>query len=395
VAQDRTRVLRVIARMNVGGPAQHVSILSGWLDPERYETLLVSGRTGPGEASADHLAAERGAHLVTIAHLSPEIRPAEDARALGALVRAIRRFEPDIVHTHTAKAGFLGRLAAVLARPGRRPIVVHTYHGHVLEGYFGPAKTAVYRGLERAAARVSDALIGVSRQTVDDLVRLEVAPRERFRVVPLGLDLGPFLALAPTPDADAPLRRAANVGPDELLVTLAGRLVPIKRVEVALEAVALARAEGAPIRFAIVGDGELRGELEARAAELGLGDAVHFAGFRRDMPEVVAATDIALLTSDNEGTPVALIEAAAGARPAISTDVGGVATVVTPQSGRLSPAGEPAPLAAALVELARDPELRRRLGAAGREHVSARFGAQRLLADVDALYAELLRTRAR
>jgi glycosyltransferase involved in cell wall biosynthesis len=392
VAQ-RTRVLRVIARMNVGGPAHHVTILSGRLDPERYDTLLVSGRTGPGEASADDLAAERGARLYSLDHLGPEIRPLADLRALGALIRLIRRFDPAIVHTHTAKAGFIGRLAAVLARPGRRPIVVHTYHGHVLEGYFGPAKTAVYRGLETAAARISDALIGVSAHTVDDLVRLGVAPRERFRVVPLGLDLEPFLALGPIPPTDAPLRRAAGVADGELLVTISGRLVPIKRVEVALEAVALARGRGAPIRLAVVGDGELRADLQARAEALGLGDAVHFAGYVRDMPGVVAAADIALLTSDNEGTPVALIESAAGARPSIATDVGGVRNVVTPDGGRLGPAGEPGPLADALVELAGDAALRLRLGAAARTHVAARFGSQRLLADIDALYSELLAKR--
>src|SRR5215212_2073361 len=192
--------------MNVGGPAQHVSIVSGRLDPARYDTLLVTGRVGPGEASADHLAAERGARVLTLPDLGPDIDPAADARALAQLVRVVRGFRPHVVHTHTAKAGFLGRLAAAVAvRP--RPRIVHTYHGHVLEGYFGRPKTELYRGLERAAARVSDVLVGVSEATVDDLVRLRVAPRERFRVIPLGLELDAFRALDPAPPADAPLRR--------------------------------------------------------------------------------------------------------------------------------------------------------------------------------------------
>jgi glycosyltransferase involved in cell wall biosynthesis len=294
-------------------------------------------------------------------------------------VRIIRRFRPAIVHTHTAKAGFLGRTAALLAvRP--RPKIVHTYHGHVLSGYFGPALTAAYRTLERACARFSDVLIGVSQSTVDELVGFGIAPRERFRVVPLGLELAPFAAL-PEPD------RAES---GEVVATVVGRLVPIKRVELALEAVARARADGSAVRLEVVGDGELRAELEQRARALGLGDAVHFAGFRPDMPAVVSETDIALLTSDNEGTPVALIEAGAGGRPAVATDVGGVASVVGPETGRLCPPGDVACLAARLGELAADASLRRRLGLAARAHVLARFDAERLVGDIDRLYRELL-----
>lgn len=375
--------------MNVGGPAHQVSILSGRLDELGYETLLVAGRVGPGEASADHLALERGARLETLPTLSPKINPVDDLRALVSLVRIVRRVRPDIVHTHTAKAGFVGRLAAAIAvRP--RPRIVHTYHGHVLEGYFGRPLTAVYRILERLSARISDVLIGVSQSTVDDLVRLRVAPRERFRVVPLGLELAPFLELDERPAADAALRVEAGAGPDDLLVACAGRLAPIKRVDLALQAVALARRDGAPVRLLVVGDGELRGDLEGRAQELGLGDAAYFAGFREDMAAVVAACDVALLTSDNEGTPVALIEAAAGARPAVATDVGGVRSVVAPSGGRLCPPGDAAALAAALVELAGDRELRVSMGRAAREHVQARFDAGRLVDDVDALYRSLL-----
>lgn len=377
-ARERPRVLRVIARMNVGGPAHNVSILGGRLDARGYESLLVSGRVGCGEASADHLAARRGARLRTLATLSPEVRPLDDLRALVSLMRIVRSFRPAIVHTHTAKAGFLGRAAALLAaRP--RPVIVHTYHGHVLSGYFGPARTAVYRALERLCARFSDALVGVSQQTVDELVGHGVAPRERFRVVALGLELEPFAALEPPARSDG-----------ELTVVIAGRLVPIKRVELALEAVARARAAGAPLRLVVAGDGELRGELEAAAARIGLAEACEFTGFVDDMPELVARADIALLTSDNEGTPVALIEAAAGARPAVATDVGGVREVVGPETGRLCPAGDAGALAAALAELAADPALRARLGARARERALARYGADRLVGDVDRLYRELL-----
>jgi glycosyltransferase involved in cell wall biosynthesis len=384
------RVLRIIARMNVGGPAHHVSILGGRLDRRGYETLLVAGRVGTGEGSAQDLARRRGARLETLEHLTPEIRPIADVRALLSLLAVVRSFRPDIVHTHTAKAGFLGRLAAVLAmRP--RPKVIHTYHGHVLEGYFGRTKTEFYKALERAAARMSDVLIGVSQSTVDDLVRLGVAPAARFRVVPLGLELEAFLELEAAPDLAAPLRRDCGARAGDVVAVLVGRLVPIKRVDVALEAVAASRAAGAPLRLIIVGDGELRQQLEARAERLGLGPYVHFTGFREDMAQVVAAADIALMTSDNEGTPVALIEAAAGARPAVATDVGGVATVVPDGAGRRCPRGDAAGLGLALAELAGDAELRQSCGRAARAHVAPRFGAERLVGDVDALYRSLLR----
>ena len=205
--QRPIRVLRIIARLNIGGPAYHVSLLSGRMDRGRYSTLLVHGELGPGEASFAGLARDEGCETVLVPTLGPVVKPGADVRTLRELIRIIRRTQPDIVHTHTAKAGALGRLAVVLARPRPRPLVIHTYHGHVLEGHFGPGKTAAYRTIERRLARVSDCLIGVSQATVDDLVRLGIAPREAFRVVPLGLDLGRFARVT---DADGAEFREAR-----------------------------------------------------------------------------------------------------------------------------------------------------------------------------------------
>ena len=370
----------MIARLNIGGPAYHVSLLSGRLDPDRYETLLVAGRPGPGEGSFEALATHYGARLVLLPSLGPEIDPGADLRSLRALGGIVRSFRPQIVHTHTAKAGALGRLAAVTATAGRRPLIVHTYHGHVLEGYFGPAVTAGYRAVERGLARYSDRLVGVSEATVDDLVRLGIASRERFSVIPLGLDLDRFLALEPAP-----------AEPDRDTVALyAGRLVPIKRVDLLIRALATARAAGARLRLVVLGDGELRPELERLAGALGVAPHVSFLGYREDVTPYIADADMAVLSSANEGTPVALIEAAAAARPLVGTRVGGVADVVTPSTGRLAESGDEGGLAAAMAELAADGALRRGLGAAAREHVRARYGADRLLADVDRLYRELL-----
>jgi len=391
---ERIRVARIIARMNVGGPAYHVSLLSGRMDPARFETQLLTGALGAGEGSFEHLAERYGARLRRVDGLRPELSPMGDFTAVRAVARILRRFRPHVVHTHTAKAGTVGRLAALLAlRP--RPVIVHTFHGHVLSGYFGPFKSRVFLEIERALAGVTDRLIGVSQATVDDLVRLGVAPPERFSVVPIGLDLERFLALEGEHQTQlrAGVRAELGVGDDDVLALYTGRLVPIKRLDVLLAAVAQARERGAAVTVAIAGDGELRQQLERAASDLGLDGAARFLGFRHDLDALIAAADIAVLSSDNEGTPVALIEAAAGGRPAVATDVGGVADIVTPHTGALARPADPAALGAAIAELAGSAERRAALGAAARERVRERWSAQRLVGDVEALYEELLERR--
>jgi glycosyltransferase involved in cell wall biosynthesis len=378
--------------MNVGGPAHHVSLLSGRLDRGRFDSLLLVGAVGPGEASLEALADSYGARRETVPGLGPVVDPKNDVRALRGLIAKMREFRPHIVHTHTAKAGMLGRVAARLAL-GPRPIVIHTYHGHVLRGYFGRTETAAYRAIEMGLARVSDCLVGVSDATVDDLIELGVAPRERFRVIHLGLDLARFLEVEPSVDHGA-VRDELGVASDEVLAVFVGRLVPIKRVDVLLRAFEHARARDARLRLLVVGDGESRDELERKAADLGIEQVTTFTGFRDDLDVVAAATDIAVLSSDNEGTPVALIEAAAAARPAVATSVGGVPEVVTPESGFLVPPDDPSALGDALVALAADADRRRTMGLAGRRHVRDRYDAGRLVRDVERLYEDLLSARA-
>jgi glycosyltransferase involved in cell wall biosynthesis len=383
-----TRVLRVIARMNIGGPAYHVSLLSGRLDPDRYETLLVHGAIGPGEASFAGLAADEGCVVQEVRSMAPQVSPLADLRALGELRRIVRRFRPDIVHTHTAKAGTLGRLAAWTGmRP--RPLIVHTYHGHVLEGHFGPRASHVYRAIERGLARVSDRLVGVSEATVDDLVRLGIAPREQFRVVPLGLDLERFRTAERSDGAS--FREVAGAGPDDILLTCVCRLVPHKGVEHLLRSLKRLLPQHPRLRLAVVGDGEHRPELEALTDRLGLRGVVTFVGYMTDVVPVAAGADVAVLTSQSdEGTPVSLIEAAAAGVPAVTTIVGGVADVVPPGGGILVERGDDEALDSALALLAGDPELRRDMGSRAQAHVCERFRVERLLGDVDALYGELL-----
>ena len=256
------RVLRVIARLNMGGPAHHVGLLSAKLDPERYETLLLHGEVGPGEDSLEPRCGLEALRWPRVPGLSPELRPHDDARALGALVRSIRRLRPDIVHTHTAKAGMLGRLAAVLAG-GRRPIIVHTYHGHVLEGYFGPLATPLYRGLERRLASVSDA---PRRRELSHRGRSGAPggrPTARSSASSRSVSTwSPFLAAAPAP-ARAFRRRPASATA-RFSLTFVGRLV---RDQAGRRSAArrrpCARARERPSRLAIVGDGELSARARA------------------------------------------------------------------------------------------------------------------------------------
>ena len=383
-------MLRVIGRLNMGGPAHQAGFLSGRrFHPERYRTLLVHGSLAPGEASLAAIAEEEGARMRFLPEMRQSVHPLHDAQALAKLIRVARAFRPDVVHTHTAKAGFLGRQAALAVRP--RPIIVHTYHGHVLEGYFGPAKTRLYLELERRMARVSDRLVGISQATVDDLVRLGVAPRERFRVLPLGLDLDRLAE--PVPELRAEARRELGVAEDDVLVAFVGRFAPIKRLGLLIEALAVARASEPRLRLAVVGDGDERAGLERRAGQLGVAADVRFLGYRRELRPVFAAADLAVLSSDNEGTPVSLIEAAAAGLPAVATDVGGVGEVVSHDTGILVPPNDPQALANAILTMATDPTRRQKAGQEARRRALDRYSAARLISDVDSLYQELMEAR--
>src|SRR5579864_1338194 len=382
------RVLRVIARLNVGGPALHVSYLTSELDKIGYETTLVAGRPGAGEGSMESVALERGIEPVYIPALQREISPFVDGAAVAQLVRLIREVRPHVLHTHTAKAGAVGRIAARLAGSARPPVVVHTFHGHVLRGYFSPAKAAAFRRLESRLARISDALIAVSPEVRDDLVALGVAPPEKIVVVRLGLDLKARTAVAP--GAADELRRSLGLPADAFLVGWLGRLTEIKRPADLLEAFARMHTQP-PAHLLVAGDGPLRSETEELARTLGVAERVHFTGFRGDVGGLYAACDAIALTSANEGTPVSIIEALAAGRAAVSTNVGGVGDVIKDgRSGFLVPPGDIDAIADRLAVLAADPALRKAFGDAGREDVVPRYSVPRLVSDIDTLYRRLL-----
>ena len=355
-AEQRTepiRVMRIISRMNIGGPATHVVLLNAGLDRRGYDCLLVTGSEGASEGSLRDLAVSSDLRLAMIPELGREIAPRSDLVTLVKLYRLMRRERPHVVHTHTAKAGFVGRIAARLAGV---PVVLHTFHGHVFHGYFSPAKTRLYLLIERLGARLStrhhhDQPSPAGRDR--PVWRHQAANGSKsFRSASSWTRSRRSLA------ARGDFRRSLGLPADAKLVGAVGRLVPIKNIPLLLEAAALARQSDPSIRVVIVGDGELRDELEARADALGLGDAVVFAGWRRDLPSVYADLDAVVISSHNEGTPASLIEAMATGCPVIATRVGGVPDlIVDGETGRLVPPGDREALAAALLALFREPEL--------------------------------------
>ena len=378
------RVLRLFSRLNIGGPSIHVILLTAGLAARGYTTRLVVGTEAPDEGNLLDLAEAKGVACETLASLGREIRPLHDLRAFVRLYRLMRVFRPQIVHTHAAKAGLLGRLAARLAGV---PVVVHTYHGHVLRGYFGPAKTEAFRRLEWLLGRASDALIAVSAGVKQDLVELGVADSGRFRVVALGLELESLAG--PLPRGD--LRRERSIPDDAPLIGMVGRLVPIKDVPTFLHAAAKVRQVTPQARFALVGDGEERILLEDLCARLGMAEAVTFHGWRRDMHSVYGDLDVVVNSSRNEGTPVALIEALAAGRPVVATRVGGTPDLLRGgEFGRLVAAGDASALADAILDTLDDRASAEVRARAGQTHVLREHSAARLIADIDALYRELL-----
>lgn len=387
-ADEPIRVLRVIARLNVGGPSLHVSYLTDGLVSRGYTTTLAAGAISAGEASMAFVAQRRGIEVEWIPELQREVSPFRDAGVVRRLAQLIRRERPHVLHTHTAKAGAAGRLAARLVGDARPPVVVHTFHGHMLLGEFDPLREGVYRRIERALARDTDALVAVSPEVRDELVEIGVAPASRFAVVRLGIELGERMAGA---ERGGELRAALGIPPDRFTVGWVARMSPVKQADDVLRTIRLLHERGIDAALVMVGDGPERTRLEALARDLRIDAATRFVGFQDDVGPWFHAFDTLLLPSRSEGTPVSAIETLAAGRPVVATRVGGVADVVREGvDGYLVGFGDVHAAADRLAQLAADPELRRRLGAAGRERVLHRYRVPRLVEDIDRLYRSLL-----
>ncbi len=388
MSSEPIRVLRVIARLNMGGPAIHVASLAAGLETRGYHTTLVAGSLARGEDSMAFLAERLGVSVVGVAELQREVSVLHDARSVLRVAELIRSERPHILHTHTAKAGAIARAAALLAGGARPPVVLHTFHGHVLKGYFDAGRTAFFRQVERTLARASDVLVAVSPEVRDELVELGVAPYEKFVVIRLGIPLEERLG---GPAADLDYRNLYGIPAGAFVVGWVGRMTGVKATGAVLEIVRVARERGVEAVLCMVGDGPDREGLERLAHELGIARYCYFVGYQSDVAGYYRLFDAFLLPSVNEGTPVSAIESLASGTPVVANRVGGVPDVVRDGvDGYLVEPGDAEAAAERLATLAADPPLRARLGESGRARVLARYSVSRLVDDVDRLYRSLL-----
>jgi glycosyltransferase involved in cell wall biosynthesis len=399
--KPKVRILRLIARLNVGGPAIQAIYLTRDLNRDAFSTALATGSVSKGEGEMDYLAKEVGVEPLIIPCLCRTLNPLRDLAAFCSILRLTLRLKPDIIHTHTAKAGMLGRLAGIAYRwLTRRPLkLIHTYHGHVFSGYFGPFATTFFIWIERLLAKGTDRIVVLSHSQYREICdRYRIGQPQKYCVVSLGLNLIPYFEESGRKDN---FRMQYGVGSDELLIGIIGRLTKIKNHQLFLGmAHRLVERNGSRLRFMLIGDGELRPELEHEAQRLGVDRWVVFTGWQRKMQPVYSGLDIVVLTSDNEGTPVTLIEALAAAKPVIATDVGGVKDLLGQPSwqtegfgiaerGLLVQAKDAEGLTQGIGWLLANPNEVSQMVRRGREFAQ-HFDLKRLISDLQRIYLDLL-----
>lgn len=396
------RVLRIINRLNLGGPTFNAANLTKYLAPE-FETRLLAGLKDDSEASSEFIVRDLGLEPANIPNMHRALNPLKDRQAYLTIREAVRTFKPDIVHTHAAKAGALGRLAAIHEGV---PVILHTFHGHIFHSYFNPVKTRVFLEIERWLAKRSSCIIAISEEQRRELCEdFRIAPPEKFAVVPLGFDLNRFHENLD--EKRARFRAEFQVPDDTVAIAIVGRLVPVKNHAMFLQGLQhVLQNTQKPVRAFIVGDGESRAVVEQTAASLGISfsvetDTTHdkplvFTSWRRDVDVVYAGADLVALTSLNEGTPVSLIEAQAANKPIVSTRVGGISDVVIEgETALLCESEDAATFGKRLLELVTDDARRLGMGQSGYEHVMAKYHYTRLVEDVRQLYHRLLAEAAR
>ena len=380
------KVLRIINRFNLGGPTYNAAYLTKYLSPD-FETLLIGGRKEDSEESSEFILKNLGVNYRIIPEMQRSIDPFDDLSAYRKIKKIIKEFRPDIVHTHTAKAGALGRMAAYNCKV---PVIVHTYHGHVFHSYFGGLRTSVFKAIERSLAKKTSAIIAISEKQKMELVEdHKIASAEKVHVIPLGFDLNKFRENQGS--HRTAFRAKYNLKEDEIAIGIVGRLVPVKNHSLFLDAIKFISTHSQKkIRAFIIGDGSERAKLEARMKELGLTHVVVFTSWEKETDKVYSGLDIVCLTSFNEGTPVSLIEAQAANKPIVSTSVGGIEDVVIPgKTALLSDIEDDPRFCTNLLSLVEDKVLRSSLSDQGWDHVKEKFHFTRLVKETKALYSHL------
>jgi glycosyltransferase involved in cell wall biosynthesis len=394
-----TKVLRIINRFNLGGPTYNVAYLSKYMSDE-FETILVGGAKDSTEESSSFIVENIGLKPIIVEEMLREIDIKNDFTAYRKLKKIIREFKPDIVHTHASKAGTLGRLAAASCGV---PIIVHTFHGHVFHSYFGKLKTTFYKNIERYLAKKSTVIIAISEIQKKELVEIhKICTAEKVKVIPLGFDLSKFHENMEVKRES--FRKKYNLAEDEIAISIIGRLVPVKNHALFLEALKIVSSKTSKkIRAFVVGDGEDRQKIEAKATELNLKfidgtktnekSLLTFTSWIKEIDVALAGSDIIALTSYNEGTPVSLIEAQAANKPIVSTNVGGIENVVIEnQTALLCENNHLIQFSDALFRLIENENLRASMSEKGWNHVKDKFHYTRLVKDMENLYKELLKS---
>ena len=390
------KVLRIINRLNLGGPTYNASYLTKYMDG--YETMLAAGMKDKSEASSEFIVQNLGIEPVYIKSMRRSIDPFKDLQAYKQIKNLISKFKPDIVHTHAAKPGALGRLAAYHMKV---PVILHTFHGHVFHSYFHPAKTQMFIRIEKFLAGISTGIIAISNIQKHELTEVyNICNPDKVHVIPLGFDLARFQSNMAEKRNN--FRRKFNLYSDEIAIGIVGRLVPIKNHKLFLDSIKQVISKTSKrIRALIIGDGEDRESIMYYARELGLEYAtgnfdqnrapIIFTSWIKEIDEANAGLDIMTLTSFNEGTPVSLIEAQAANLAIVTTAVGGINDVVMPEeTALLSPSGDVEKFSENLLKLIEDVDFRKSMGRRGYEHVSQKYNFIRLVSDTKDLYDKLL-----
>ena len=379
MAKQPVKVLQIIARMNVGGPAVIVADLMRSIDFSKVEQVLITGYCDSDEA--DYLeTVATDIKATRIAGLGRSVSLVADIRAFFALVAMIKKIAPDVIHTHTAKAGVLGRLAAILA--GRKAKRVHTFHGHLLHGYFSGWKVKLVIAIEKFLAKRTDILVAVGNQVKEDLLAAGIGKSDQYRVFFPGL-------VEPKKISKEVARQQFEMEAGDIYVAYVGRMTSVKRPDRLLNTAAEIKARNLPVKFIVAGEGDLFESTKRDSERRDL--PVRFLGWRKDIGALFAASDIAILTSDNEGIPLTLIQAAQASLPIVATGVGSIGDIVVHEVNGYLVDSEPAALADALQKLAIDPVLREIMGKAGRERTSRYFSLEKMCADHTELYQLLHR----
>ncbi len=391
------RVLRILNRLIIGGPATNATLLTKYMEPE-FDTQLVIGEKDDHEQDATYLTDNLGIRPLVVSTMKRSINPVNDGKAYLEIKAFIEKYKPDIVHTHAAKAGIIGRMAAEACKV---PVIVHTFHGHVFHSYFSKWQTESFIMMERYLARRSTGIVAISKTQKAELVNTyKICEEEKMNIIPLGLDLDKFKVHPEQKRIE--FRNKYKVQDDDILVGIVGRIVPVKNHTLFVEAAARVMTQtNKKVKFIIIGDGDMRQQMENEFRKANM-DYAYFPyeqrlatatclSWQMNMDEVFSALDIVALTSHNEGTPLSLIEAQAAGRALVSTNVGGVTDVVLQnKSGYVVEAGNATDFADSLLKLIEDIDLRKEFGIKGMEFAHNNFSYQRLVSDMSGYYFSLL-----